>query len=78
MQLLLSTEVGSSLDLSLQTSYATSIMKTLTINLTDEAYQAIREALQKNLQCTATVTGWLEMELNENTEAVIEMLLGDF
>ena len=57
-------------------------MRTLTINLTEEAYQAIREALQENLQCTeepaATVTEWLEMELNENTEAVVEMLLGDF
>ena len=53
-------------------------MRTLTINLTDEAYQAIREALQEHIECTATVTGWLEMELNENTEAVIEMLLGDF
>lgn len=57
-------------------------MKTLTINVSDEAYQTIRTALRENLQCSeepvATVSEWLEMELNENTEAVIEMLLGDY
>ena len=52
-------------------------MRTLTINLTEEAYQAIREALAEH-DDAPTVTTWLETELNDNTETIIEMLLEDF
>jgi len=52
-------------------------MKTLTINLTEEAYQALRTALEQTDR-PQTVTEWLETELNDNTEPLIEMLLGDF
>jgi hypothetical protein len=51
-------------------------MKTLTLNLTEDAYHAVREALAEH--GNFTVTTWLEHELNENTEAIIEMLLVDF
>ena len=53
-------------------------MKTLTINLTEKAYHAIREALQEQTGEEHTVTEWLESELNDNTDVIIEMLLEDF
>lgn len=52
-------------------------MRTLTINLTEEAYQAIRKALAEH-DGAPTVTEWLETELNDNTDVIIEMLLEDF
>ena len=55
-------------------------MRTLTINLTEEAYQAIREAIAQHddLASSHSVTSWLETELNDNTETIIEMLLEDY
>lgn len=53
-------------------------MKTLTINLTEKAYLAIRKALKKQTDEEYTVTEWLESELNDNTDVIIEMLLEDF
>lgn len=53
-------------------------MRTLTINLTEEAYQAIRTALVEQTDGEHSVTSWLESELNDNTEVIIEMLLEDF
>jgi hypothetical protein len=53
-------------------------MRTLTINLTEEAYQALREALAElSLSSKHSVTTWLETELNDNTDVIIEMLLSD-
>ena len=52
-------------------------MRILTINLTDEAYQALRSALEQTDR-PQTVTEWIETELNDNTEVIIEMLQEDF
>lgn len=54
--------------------------RTLTLNLTEEAYQAIREAIAQHddLAREHSVTTWLESELNDNTETIIEMLLSDY
>ena len=55
-------------------------MRSLTIELTDEAYTAICEAIARQTDAVTayTVTFWLENELNNNTDAIIEMLLSDF
>lgn len=54
-------------------------MRTLTINLTEEAYQVIRSALEEHVEGERhSVSSWLETELNDNTETIVEMLLGDF
>ena len=54
-------------------------MRTLTINLTEEAYQAIRAALTEHEAGERhSVSTWIESELNDNTETIIEMLLEDF
>lgn len=54
-------------------------MRTLTINLTEEAYQAIRSALEEHVEGERhSVSTWLETELNDNTETIVEMLLEDF
>ena len=53
-------------------------MKTLTINLTEEAYHAIRQAIETNQGKSCSVTDWIETEFNENTDVMIEMLLADY
>ena len=54
-------------------------MRTLTINLTEEAYQALRGAIAEldSLASKHSVTTWLETELNDNTDVIIEMLLSE-
>lgn len=53
-------------------------MRTLTISLNEDAYQAIRDAVRNHPTINEhSVTNWLEKELNDNTEVIIEMLLTD-
>lgn len=54
-------------------------MRTLTINLTEEAYQTLRAALAEQEEGERqSVSSWLETELNDNTEVIVEMLLEDY
>jgi len=56
-------------------------MKKLTIELSDDAYQKLREAVEEYADAMdeeLTVREWLEHELNNNCEAIIEMLLSDY
>lgn len=58
-------------------------MRKITIDLDDNAYNLLQEALQadnfavEDLGLT-TVKQWLEHELNNNTDCIIEMLLSDY
>lgn len=55
-------------------------MHAITIELTDEAYESLKEALVEHEEYAAehSVRSWIEHELNDNTDAIIEMLLSDF
>jgi len=55
-------------------------MKKLTIELSDDAYQKLREAVEEYAAAgeELTVREWLEHELNNNCKAIIEMLLSDY
>ena len=54
-------------------------MRAITINIKDEAYEAFKQALEEHsVEEEHTVRSWLESELNDNTETIIEMLLSDF
>lgn len=53
-------------------------MKTITIQLRTAAYQALADAIQANPELKRrdlTVLEWIEEELNNNTDVIIEMLL---
>lgn len=56
-------------------------MKKLTIELSDDAYQQLKEAVEEYAEAMdeeLTVREWLQDELNRNTEAIVEMLLTDY
>lgn len=57
-------------------------MKKLTLELTDEAYEELQEAVQAMCEDLdekpMSVKTWLQNELNENTEVIVEMLLSDY
>jgi hypothetical protein len=55
-------------------------MRTLTLNLTEEAYQTLKAALTEHddLAVQYSVSTWLESELNANADVIVEMLLGDY
>lgn len=57
-------------------------MKKLTLELTDEAYEELQEAVQAMCEDLdekpMDVKTWLQNELNENTEVIVEMLLSDY
>ena len=56
-------------------------MKKLTIELSDDAYQKLREAVDEYADAMdeeLTVREWLQEELNNNTAAIVEMLLSDY
>lgn len=55
-------------------------MKKITLELTDEAYETLKSALAEHdeLAVEHTVRSWLELELNTNTDVIVEMLLEDF
>jgi hypothetical protein len=57
-------------------------MKKLTLELTDEAYEELQEAVQAMCEDLdekpLSVKTWLQTELNENTEVIVEMLLSDY
>ena len=55
-------------------------MKKITLELTDEAYETLKSALAEHDELAEehTVRSWLELELNTNTEVVVEMLLSDY
>ncbi len=55
-------------------------MRTLTLNISDEAYQLIKSALLEHddLAAEHSVGTWLESELNANADVIVEMLLSDY
>lgn len=56
-------------------------MKKLTIELSDDSYQKLREAVEEYADAMdeeLTVREWLQDELNNNTEVIVEMLLSDY
>jgi hypothetical protein len=50
-------------------------MKKITLTLSDDAYEILSDAVLEHDQ---TVKEWLEHELNNNTDAIVEMLLADW
>ena len=54
-------------------------MRTIQIELSEQAYSIIHEALSEHDDVAAehSVRSWLEHELNNNTDTIVEMLLSD-
>ena len=54
-------------------------MRIIQIELSEQAYNIIHEALSEHDEIAEkhSVRSWLEHELNNNTDVVVEMLLSD-
>lgn len=50
----------------------------LTVDITLAAFEKIQAHLDESSTDFSSVSEWLEHELNNNTDVIIEMLLGDF